>query len=156
MLQTPKVISQSGQKQVDQCVSAERDSLVTFCGIISATCIAIPPVYIYQRVRMKDAFMFGAVTGSVGFASKSGWMTAEIFVKVLEHIKKHTNSSRDNQVLIIVDNHETHVSLSAINYCRENGIVMLSFPPHCTHKMQTLVYLALSKVAVRQLLTITF
>lgn len=87
---------------------------------------------------MKDAFMFGSVSGSVGFASKTGWMNADIFVKVLEHIKKNMNSSVDNKVLLIVDNRETHVSSAAINYCRENGIVMLSFPPHCTHKMQLL------------------
>ncbi|KAJ8977204.1 hypothetical protein NQ317_011215 [Molorchus minor] len=89
VLQTPKVISQIGQRQVGQCVSAERGNLVTFCGIISATGVAIPPVYIYPRVRMKDAFMFGSVPGSVGFASKTGWMNSDIFVKVLEHIKKH-------------------------------------------------------------------
>ncbi|KAJ8934666.1 hypothetical protein NQ314_013232 [Rhamnusium bicolor] len=46
--------------------------------------------------------------------------------------------SCDNKVLLIVDNHETHISLNAINYCRDNGIVMLSFPPHCTHRMQPL------------------
>lgn len=39
---------------------------------------------------------------------------------------------------MLLDNHETHTSLEVINYSRENGIVLLSFPPHCTHKMQPL------------------
>ncbi|KAJ8934665.1 hypothetical protein NQ314_013231 [Rhamnusium bicolor] len=72
VLQTPKVICKSGLKQVGQCVSAERGILVTFCGIITAVGTAIPPVYIFPRVRMKDAYLFGAVPGAVAFASKSG------------------------------------------------------------------------------------
>ncbi|KAJ8972583.1 hypothetical protein NQ314_000111 [Rhamnusium bicolor] len=138
VLQAPKVICKGGLKQVGQCVSAKRGTLVTFCGIITAVGTAIPPVYIFPRVRMKDAYLFGAVPGAVAFASKSGWMTSEIFVRVLEHIKKHKHISCDNKLLLIVDNHGTHISLNAINYCRDNGIVMLSFPPHCTHRMQPL------------------
>ncbi|KAJ8972180.1 hypothetical protein NQ314_000310 [Rhamnusium bicolor] len=118
VLQAPKVICKSGLKQVGQCVSAERSTLVTFCGIITVVGTAIPPVYIFPRVRMKDAYLFGAVPGAVAFASKSGWMTSEIFVQVLEHIKKHMHNmhiSCDNKVLLIADNHETHISLNAIN-----------------------------------------
>lgn len=31
-----------------------------------------------------------------------------------------------------------HVSLDAINFCRENHIIMLGFPPHTTHRLQPL------------------
>ncbi|KAF2890587.1 hypothetical protein ILUMI_15586 [Ignelater luminosus] len=41
-------------------------------------------------------------------------------------------------VLLLLDNHKTQVSVDAINYARNNGIVLLSFPPHCMHKMQPL------------------
>ncbi|KAG5874586.1 hypothetical protein JTB14_001223 [Gonioctena quinquepunctata] len=79
---------------------------------------------------MKDQYMYGSVPGAIGRATKSGWMSAEIFVELLGYIKKHTDKKHtDNPMLLLVDNHETHVSLNAINYCRENGIVMLSFPP---------------------------
>lgn len=138
VLQAPRVIAETGTKAVGQCVSAERGSLVTMCGIVSAAGGSIPPVYIFPRIRMKDQFLYGAVPGAIGFAEKSGWMTANIFLKLLEHIKNHTNCSPSNRILIVMDNHETHVSLKAILYARENGIVLLSFPPHCTHKMQPL------------------
>lgn len=87
---------------------------------------------------MKEQFMYGAVTGAIGFAGQSGWMTANIFVKVLQHIQKYTSCNTENKILIIMDNHETHISLEAILYSRANGIVLLSFPPHCTHQMQPL------------------
>ncbi|XP_030767968.1 uncharacterized protein LOC115891598 [Sitophilus oryzae] len=65
-------------------------------------------------------------------------MTAQLFVRLLEHISNHTQSSPTNPILLLMDNHETHVSAEAINYSRDHSIVLLSFPPHCTHKMQPL------------------
>jgi hypothetical protein len=74
VIQAPKVNCEKGKKQVSQCVSAERGTLVTFCGIVTATGSAIPPVYIFPRVRMKDHFLLGSVTGAKGYASKNGWI----------------------------------------------------------------------------------
>jgi hypothetical protein len=100
VIQAPKVNCEKGKKQVSQCVSAERGTLVTFCGIVTATGSAIPPVYIFPRVRMKDHFLLGSVTGAKGYASKNGCITAEIFVNVLRHIRQHTNCSPDNKILL--------------------------------------------------------
>ncbi|ESO11963.1 hypothetical protein HELRODRAFT_158327 [Helobdella robusta] len=41
-------------------------------------------------------------------------------------------------VLLLLDNHESHLSIEAIDYAKNNGIVMLSFPPHCSYKLQPL------------------
>ncbi|KAG5887399.1 hypothetical protein JTB14_001589 [Gonioctena quinquepunctata] len=111
VMQAPIIITKSGMKQIGQCVSSERGTLVTFCGVITATGVAISPLYIFPRVRMKDQYMYGSVPGAIGRATKSGWMSAEIFVELQGHIKKHMNSSTDNPMLLLVDNHETHVSL---------------------------------------------
>jgi len=40
--------------------------------------------------------------------------------------------------LLLLDNHASHISIQALDFCKENGIVLLSFPPHCTHKLQPL------------------
>ena len=37
-----------------------------------------------------------------------------------------------------MDNHESQVTLETIDVARENGLVILSFPPHCSHRMQPL------------------
>lgn len=37
-----------------------------------------------------------------------------------------------------MDNHESHCSLDAILFARENGIVLVTFPPHCSHRLQPL------------------
>lgn len=41
-------------------------------------------------------------------------------------------------MLLIVDNHASHISLAAVNLCRENGVVMIGLPPHTTHRLQPL------------------
>lgn len=138
VLQMPKIVASKGSKQVGQAVGAERGEQVTFCGIIIANGNAIPPVYIFPRVRFKEAFLTGAPEGSVGIASQSGWMTNDGFVEVMKHVKKYTNASKENPVLVLLDNHNTHATLDLILYCRENGLVLLTFPPHTTHRLQPL------------------
>lgn len=66
------------------------------------------------RVRFKDECLKGALIGSLSLASKSGWMTAELFPEVLKHIKQHTNCSKDDPILLLFDNHDSHCSIEAI------------------------------------------
>uniref|UniRef100_A0A0K8VHQ6 DDE-1 domain-containing protein n=1 Tax=Bactrocera latifrons TaxID=174628 RepID=A0A0K8VHQ6_BACLA len=70
--------------------------------------------------------------------TKSGWMISELFANMLKHIKNFTNCSVENPILIPFDNHASHCSLESINYCAEVGIILLSFPPHTSHRLQPL------------------
>jgi hypothetical protein len=38
----------------------------------------------------------------------------------------------------VYDNHESHVSIEVINFAREKNIIILTQPPHCSHKLQPL------------------
>lgn len=134
----PKVVAPRGSKQVGQATSAERGELVTLLCIINAIGNAVPPVFVFPRKNFKDIFMEGAPVGSIGFSNPSGWMNAEIFSKALDHIIRQTNSSKDNPILLILDNHESHVTVEIINKARDNGVFMLTFPPHCSHRLQPL------------------
>ncbi|KAK2577808.1 hypothetical protein KPH14_012677 [Odynerus spinipes] len=39
---------------------------------------------------------------------------------------------------VVLDNHFSHLHVETLNLAKENGIIMLSFPPHCSHKLQPL------------------
>ena len=39
---------------------------------------------------------------------------------------------------LILDNHESHLSIPAINVAKENGILLLTLPPHTSHKLEPL------------------
>lgn len=65
-------------------------------------------------------------------------MTEELFVQFLKHFHDHIKSSKEKPYLLLLDNHRSHLSIEGLNFAKENGIVMLSFPPHCTHRLQML------------------
>ncbi|XP_039659048.1 uncharacterized protein LOC120560514 [Perca fluviatilis] len=60
------------------------------------------------------------------------------FLSFLQHFARHTRVNLDSKVLLLLDNHWSHLSVAAIDFCRSNGIVLLSFPPHCSHRLQPL------------------
>ena len=114
----PKVISVKGVKQVGQVTSRERGELVTLCGVVSASGTALPPVMVFPRKNYKDIFMTGAPEGALGLVASSGWMNSELFAKVMEHVVKETHASKENPIILVLDNHESHVSLSTLEYAK--------------------------------------
>jgi hypothetical protein len=135
---TQKIIAVKGTKQVGQMTSAERGTLVTICCGANAIGNVIPPFFIFPRVNFKSYMLNGAPIGSAGAAHPSGWMTSENFYKYMEHFSKFAKPTTESPVLILMDNHESHISVPTLNFCKENGIVLLTFPPHCSHKLQPL------------------
>ena len=133
-----KVIASTGIKQVGQITSAERGVLVTMCACINAIGNTIPPIFIFPRVHFQEHLLNGAPLGSVGAADKSRWMNSEICVSYLRHFIKHTNCSKNNNVLLVTGNHDTDVQLEVVDLARGTGIVILTLPSHCSHKLQPL------------------
>ena len=87
-------MAQKGKRTVSQISTAERGTLVTMVGIVNAAGQHIPPVYVCPRKRPNPLFMRGAFTGSLGLFSESGWMTSELHLEVLKHIKTHSKCSK--------------------------------------------------------------
>ncbi|KAJ8910117.1 hypothetical protein NQ315_007955 [Exocentrus adspersus] len=133
----PKVLTPTGQRRVSKIVSAERGRNTIVVCAMSATGVYVP-FLIFARHRMKPELLNGCPPGSKGIAQPIGWMNSDCFIKYLEHFAIHVKYSKDVPVLLIVDNHASHISLGAINFCRENGIVMVGLPPHTSHKLQPL------------------
>ena len=138
-VQTPrKVVTEMGRKQVGAITSGERGELVTLVCAINATGNAIPPYFIFPRVRYRDHFISGAPAGSKGSCSRSGWINEDLFCDYLRHLVQNTRCSKDNQILLLLDNHDSHITLEAVNIARANGICMLTIPPHTSHRLQPL------------------
>lgn len=133
-----KILAPKGQKQVGAATSWERGKTITVCCCMSATGQYIPPMFIYPRIRMTPALERDGPSGSIYHCSKSGWMIEELFQIWLKHFLVHTKATLDDPVLLILDNHASHISLEIFNYCRQNGIIMLSIPPHTSHRTQPL------------------
>ncbi|KAL4153055.1 hypothetical protein QTP88_000888 [Uroleucon formosanum] len=57
---------------------------------------------------------------------------------VLEHIKKTTRCTINDKIILLMDNHESHCSFEVVKYAKDNGIVLVTFPSHTTHRLQPL------------------
>ncbi|KAJ8934809.1 hypothetical protein NQ318_010223 [Aromia moschata] len=134
-----KIIAQRGRRQVGTLTSAERGQTVTAELCFSASGHYVPPLLVFPRVRMKAELLEGAPLGTVAVCHQSGWMQSDIFVQWMKHFASHVRPSVSDPVLLLLDGHATHTkNIDVINYARENGIVMLCFPPYCTHRLQPL------------------
>ncbi|XP_004205541.1 uncharacterized protein LOC101234312 [Hydra vulgaris] len=76
--------------------------------------------------------------GCVGFANPSGWMNSDIFIEWIKHFVRYSNCSHESPVLLLLDSHKSLISVRALDLAIQHGITMLSFPLHCTHKLQPL------------------
>ena len=104
--------------------SGERGSLVTIAVAVSATGNVVPPFFIFPRVHFRDNFLKCAPPGSSGSANPSGWMKESHFLEYLEHFVKHTKCSKEKPILLLLDNHGSHLSIQGLDFCKANGIIL--------------------------------
>ncbi|KAK3921499.1 Tigger transposable element-derived protein 6, partial [Frankliniella fusca] len=95
--------------------------------IIGTNGAFLPPVLIFPRKKFVSSLTIGSYRGTLGLGNEKGYMTKETFVLVMKHFIKCTGASKENPKLLLLD-----------NLARENGVVVFTFPPHCTHRLQPL------------------
>ena len=96
-----------------------------------------PSLY-FQGLITKIILSPPDLLGPRGTLTLSGWMQKENFIKFAKHFVKHTKPSKERPILLLLDNHDSHLSIESLDYLKENGVTVLSFPPHCSHKLQPL------------------
>ncbi|KAK7575698.1 hypothetical protein V9T40_012018 [Parthenolecanium corni] len=135
---SPKILAEKGVHQVNQITSSERGLQTTTGSFISAGGNTLPPIIVYPRAKFQTYMTRGAPPGTRALCSSKGWMTDELFPDVIAHFIKFSNASEDNPMILIYDNHSSHLSLAALLLAKQNGITVLTIPPHTSHKLQPL------------------
>lgn len=136
---SPKVVAQKGRKQVGGLVAAERGESVTAEICMSASGIYMPPMLIFPRVKENLDLLRDAPTGAWAEFHKSGYMQTDIFTRWFQKFIEFSKARPDNPALLLFDGHVSHVkNLEVIELANKHGVIILCFPPHCTHKMQPL------------------
>lgn len=134
----PKVVSVKGKKTVGKIVSAGRGTTTTAVMCMSVTGHFVPPGFIFPRKRSRPELLDGGPLQSILMVSDSGFINTDLFVKWLQHFKHFTHPTREEPVLLVLDNHSSHISLEATRYARVNHIIMVALPSHGSHKLQPL------------------
>lgn len=118
-----KVILPKEKNIFGKSIATERGKLVTAVCFFSASNLYIPPNLIFPRKIMKPEFLNGAPPENIGSLSDSNYyINSELFINWLQHFKTYTKPSKDSPVLLILDNHSSHINLITITFCRENYI----------------------------------
>ncbi|CAG7724212.1 unnamed protein product, partial [Allacma fusca] len=125
----PAVLARRGVRSVPVLVSVERGQLVTFTCAANAQGRFIPPMFVLPKSsRYVDTT--SAPIGSLFFKTSKGWSTTDAFCRWLKHFRIHAAENCRTPILLILDNHSSHISYLAVKYCMENNIELLTLPPH--------------------------
>jgi DDE superfamily endonuclease len=140
---SPKIVTRKGKQRVCAISSAERGSLTTFVGCVSAAGMYVPPMFIFKRsisqLHQCNEFNIDSPIGSLIVGSQTGYIDASLFVRWLIHFIDYVKPTVEKKVLILLDGHTTHSrNLEAVTLAQENGIIMLQLPSHTTHRLQPL------------------
>ena len=108
-----KILAKSGAKQVGKITSGEKGVTTTAVCAVNAMGQYIPPMLIYKRKRMNDILLKGAPPGTIGGCSDNGWITTELFLKWMKHFAHHAKPSEEKPILLLLDGHSSHKSLSS-------------------------------------------
>jgi len=133
-----KIIALKGVRRVGQLEGAERGTMITLALTVSASGSSIPPFFLFPRKRMQSFFTDNTPSGTAAFANGSGWMCQSEFTQFIRHFVMHVKPTPDSPVLLLLDNHASHLSIEALDLAVKNGVHILSFPPHCSHRLQPL------------------
>ncbi len=135
----PQVLAVKGSKQIGSLTSAERGSLITIVACMSPAGIFIPPLIIFPRTNRCVQLEKDGPSNAIYAYHPSGWIQTELFTMWFEHFISKTKPSAEDPVLLLLDGHYTHVrNLDVIQTARKNHVIILSIPPHSSHKMQPL------------------
>ena len=65
-------------------------------------------------------------------------MRSDLFIRVLEHIAEYVKCTKEDPIILIMDNHQSHLAVDCLMFAKENGIHIITLPPHTSHKTQPL------------------
>ena len=133
-----KVIAMKGSRRVGKLEAAERGTMITMALCVNAAGNSIPPFFLFPRKNMQTTFLDNVSPGTVGFANTSGWMCAPEFERYMRHFISSVKPTQASPVLLLLDNHSSHLSVEALDIAIASGVHILSFPPHCSHRLQPL------------------
>jgi hypothetical protein len=134
----PEVVTAKGKKVVGKVSSGERGENITVVCAMSASGFHVPPAVVFARKRMIDELLAGAPPETIAMCFDLGYITSALFVEWIHHFQEKVKVDTEHPVLLLLDKYTAHLSLEAINFCREHSIHLITLPPHSSHKMQPL------------------
>jgi hypothetical protein len=133
---TMKVVTGSERRTRPQLVQPGDREWVTVTQAICSAGYATPPFIIYKgRVHISAWYEEVDIPHSWKLAvSENGWTNNELGLEWLKHFDAFTTARQVGRYwLLILDDHESHVTQNFKDYCLEQKILTLCMPAHSSH-----------------------
>lgn len=129
----PKVYGPKGVEQIGAASSGERGRTITVIFAMSASGNFSPLLFVYPRARMTMKEMDRSVLFTPTLLMNGA--IAVFLSSDFNHFKNHVHPTESDPVLLVLDNHGSHVSIETYKFCKENFIHMVSLPTHTSHRL---------------------
>ena len=135
------VWAKKGTRSVHNLMPNEREWL-TNLTCINAAGECILGFYIFRGKRIRENYLAHCEDGVVMAMQEQAWMTTTLFSHWISHfIRSLSNKggiSQERRHLLIVDGHNSHVTLEVVYKCKHVGLDLLTRPSHTSHRLQPL------------------
>jgi len=118
---------------------------ITLIATICADGSSLPPALIYKAVSgdLQDSWLqdYDPQEHACWFASSpNGWTSDKLGMSWLQSLfhKETLHKAKRDWRLLILDGHGSHCTLSFLEWCQSNRILVAVLPPHSTHRLQPL------------------
>ena len=131
-----KIIAPKGQKNPyrQQVIASEH---ITMLACANAKGKYIPNALIYKTCLPNGRYADSIPADWLYAATESGYINREIFERwFIDIFVPSINTSSTN--LLILDNHESHMSPNAIDVAIQNNVDIIALPAHTSHFLQPL------------------
>jgi hypothetical protein len=130
-----------GSRTVHSLIHNERE-WVTVLSCINASGQSIPGFYIFRGKRVMMNYIQNCENGATMAMQPEGWMTAILFSHWISHfiqsLQQRGGISLTNRHLLIVDGHNSHVTIEVVHKAMQVGLDLLTLPSHTSHRLQPL------------------
>ena len=131
------IVATKGKKTVQSRTSGERGENVTVLICANAQGSTLPPFIIFKGQRINSGLTANAPPGTLFGTSKSGFIDTELFETWFKKLFL-PSIPQIRPVLLVLDGHGSHISISTLKLARENSVHMYCLPPHTTNHTQPL------------------
>jgi hypothetical protein len=135
------VIAKTGARRVQSLIPDQREwLLVLIC--INAVGLSIPSFYIFRGKRFRQNYIERCEPRATMAIQPWAWMTSYLFSAWISHfielVRRFDVISSEQRYLLILDGHNSHISLDVVHEAKSVGLDLVTLPSHTSHALQPL------------------
>lgn len=133
-----KILFTTGKKQEGITASPEQGQLTTVIFCYNAAGSFIPSCLIFVWKCLQEWLLDWASTGFQASCTDNGWIKGETFLQWLQFFVELVCPNATRKVLLVLNNHTSHIYIKALDFAVENNALFMSFASHMIHTVQPL------------------